>query len=273
MLRKTLKTKPDYPALVVESAWRLVPRRLRKWLTEVVHGIARKTAIQELNVPMCAVLEGPLAGTLLTEQGSSWSHQLDTVSTVFGMYESEVNKRIIDVCESGSFETFVHVGCSSGVLAAGLMRSNLFSHAALIDIDPAALRSASANMHLNSVSDFITSQSFSAQYVRGRAVFLIDIEGEELAFFEEHLDALRKHVLFFELHEKGDKQVTQARELLARLGQLYDVEVFGSGTLTGRVGSAFAEHAGHLSDYESFCLVSEGRSHLQRWVRCTPQIT
>lgn len=218
------------------------------------------------------MLDGPIAGTLIDREGSSWSHELDSVSTIFGLYEASVNERIVALCQARRFSTFVHIGCSSGVLGVGLLRKGYVEHGVFIDTNPDALKIARKNSELNEVTSCSFSQSFTSDLVTGTALFLIDIEGFENEFFKQHLAALLGHTVIIEIHEKGHKQKQQATELIETLRAHFDIEFIGMSDASHRLESLFAEVAGDMTDYERFCLTSEGRSHLQRWAICTPRV-
>lgn len=273
----------DMPLRIVKAFLTALPYRYRSWLYEAVHLSAREDALKRIRLSE-EILQGPLSGTKIYSSGSSWNGNLDRFSLIWGAYESEVLKRVVsDISLStphspaGTAPTLIHIGCSDGLMALGLLRNTEIGQAFLVDTDPIALRLCIKNAELNGMRDLI--QTFSeapkstATPPSSKNFIIIDIEGSEYDLIDDFfIQSFQTATFYIETHQENEWRIEQAKTLIRRLEGSHNVEILQpSISLTGQFSQPMNREFNNMSEYQRFLLMSEGRSHCQTWLIATPK--
>ena len=137
-----------------------------------------------LKVHGARVLAGPFAGMEFVNNSSEGCH----VAKLLGCYEGELHQFVETIVVTG-YDVVVNIGCSEGYYAIGLARRcpsvRVFAH----DINPLAQQACQELAARNGVAERVTvaglfdPTTFRA-YQGRRALFIIDIEGNELDLLE-----------------------------------------------------------------------------------------
>lgn len=201
----------------------------------------------------------------------------DRASILAGSYETEVQDWL-PANVMPRERDLLNIGSTDGLYAIGLLRAKLASRAFCFEINKTSRLQLSANAALNNVEpnqlkvgglfyslDAHESAELS-DFSFDNALFIIDAEGGEYEFVDEHFcHKFRHSVGIIELHTTDDGQKTS--ELASTLERFFDVTFLETGA---RDPQTFPLLRGIADDYR-WAVMSEGRDRPGQWAAPTPK--
>ena len=221
------------------------------------------------------IINGPYQNTLLNCK-SNWSGN-DWSSKLLGIYEEQVQNKIIEVQKKFSLENIVNFGASDGYHLIGLIKNKIFQKGIGFEIDQVSREYLIDNIKKNNLENNINVESEAnfkkvEQYLSSdqliKTIFLIDIEGEEFNLINNHnLNYYKNSLLLIENHEflvNDNKKVEQFFNLL---NENFEIEKIENSSRNPYQFSFMDK----VSDDERWLLMSEGREQNMNWLLCTPK--
>lgn len=224
-----------------------------------------------------SVIYGPYKGMFFSEN-NHWGIG-DLGPKIIGLYEFEVQNKLIDLVSNFKIENFVNIGAAEGYHAIGIAKKTGIQNFVLYEIDKKGQEILKENIlknelkknikienkaNLNSIYELNKKLDFS------KTLFLIDIEGYELELFnDEILGLLKNSFLIIENHRfllSKTKQI-KYQELVNKFDDSFNVELVSN---TGRNISQINELS-NLSENELMMISSESRPKMMEWFVLTPK--
>jgi hypothetical protein len=216
---------------------------------------------------------GPFAGMRLLR--SSWWGEGDKASIVFGLYEQEVAKELLDL--SKKFKTFIDIGAADGYYGVGMVCCGYVEKSICYEISEAGQKVIAELAVLNNCSDRVkvraeAKKNFLAEVTAAgepNALILIDIEGAEFDLLDDaQLEQIRNCAVIVEIHDfiVSDGK-SKYENFLERCEKHFDLKRV---TTTNRDLSIFPE-LDTFSDHARWLLASEGRGQRMHWLIMTPK--
>ena len=224
-----------------------------------------------------SVIYGPYKGMFFSEN-NHWGIG-DLGPKIIGLYEFEVQNKLIDLVSNFKIENFVNIGAAEGYHAIGIAKKTRIQNFVLYEIDKKGQEILKENIlknelkknikieneaNLNSIYELNKKLDFS------KTLFLIDIEGFELELFnDEILGLLKNSFLIIENHRfllSKTKQI-KYQELVNKFDDSFNVELVSN---TGRNISQINEIS-NLSENELMMISSESRPKMMEWFVLTPK--
>jgi len=224
-----------------------------------------------------SVIYGPYKGMFFSEN-NHWGIG-DLGPKIIGLYEFEVQNKLIDLVSNFKIENFVNIGAAEGYHAIGIAKKTRIQNFVLYEIDKKGQEILKENIlknelkknikienkaNLNSIYELNKKLDFS------KTLFLIDIEGYELELFnDEILGLLKNSFLIIENHRfllSKTKQI-KYQELVNKFDDSFNVELVSN---TGRNISQINEIR-NFSENELMMISSESRPKMMEWFVLTPK--
>lgn len=130
-------------------------------------------------------------------------------SKLIGLYEEAVQDALNKIITENKINYFYNIGCCEGYHFIGNIKKNKFIKAYATDIDQSALKVLKKNLILNKIitNNIAINNNYDLKAIQGDGIklhetlFLIDIEGDELAFFNyENINIYKKSHFIIEFH-------------------------------------------------------------------------
>jgi hypothetical protein len=215
---------------------------------------------------------GPFRG-LKFPSSETWI-PTDRAAMLLGIYEQEVVEALTTL--PSTYNALINLGAGDGYYGIGALVAGMFQRSYCYETNLTRQQTLSVSAVLNNVENRIvvhgTAQknfydAFSDDQL-SQSVIIIDIEGREFDFLDEHaFQAMRKSVLFVEIHERPrDDKTPRTNKLKLDAASTHAVTEL---TTTSRDLSKFPELR-NLSDTDRWLLCSESRKYLMVWLRFDP---
>lgn len=221
------------------------------------------------------VAYGPLKGFQFAPD-SRWSLP-DRAAMLLGLYEKEVLDFIYQKSASANRTTFIDIGAADGYYAVGCVSQGLFVKSYCFEIDGKGRSIIRKTAILNGVQDKViifraadeVALSSIPNVVLGCSIVLIDIEGAELEFLNEHvIDLLSRSIVIIEIHdffrEIDRVKFERLREKLERKFSVLEVR-------TGKRDLSDIPEVEKLMDHQRWLICSESRRELGKWWLLEPR--
>lgn len=223
------------------------------------------------------VIYGPYKGMFFSEN-NHWGIG-DLGPKIIGLYEFEVQNKLLDLANNFEIENFVNIGAAEGYHAIGIAKKTGIQNFILYEIDKRGQEILKENIlknklkknikieneaNLNSIYELHKKHDFS------KTLFLIDIEGSELALFnDEILELLKNSFLIIENHKflLSEAKQSKYQELINKLNDRFNVEIISN---IGRNISQINELS-NFSENELMMISSESRPKMMEWFVVTPK--
>ena len=212
------------------------------------------------------VLEGPFAGTLLTND-VSWGTG-DLGSKLLGMYEQELHPTLVKFA-ARSYGAVVDVGCAEGYYAVGLAKLFPGTPVYAYDSNQKAIEITGKTAALNNVRDRLCTggrcgpdELLDVIKNNGRSLIMCDCEGYEEKLFSapELVGALRSSDLIIECHDFINPRTTA--ELVRIFSGTHRIELVYSGARNPNKYGFLSQ----FRDRDRWNVVSENRPCLMHWM-------
>jgi len=221
------------------------------------------------------IISGLYKGTYLVGKNHWGAH--DFSSKMLGLYEEQVQKKILDIKERHNLEYLVNFGASDGFHVLGLIKNKIFKKGFAFEINPAERIILKKNIEKNNLCEKIEifekanfEEIFNILDSKKleKSLFLIDIEGGEFDLFRpEYIKKLERSFFIIENHDFLLRDIKKKRDLDNLLKNYFDIELIKN---SGRNPFAF-DFIKDLSDDERWLIMSEGRPCEMNWIVLRPK--
>ena len=134
------------------------------------------------------VMWGPYKGMKLLNSSNANHWFIDTPNRLIGLYEYEVQKKLIELTENKKFEYLVNFGAADGYHLISIVKKGFVKKGLAFEMNPDGRKFLQKTAEVNSVSDKIEiHEKADLKYIRNnfsvdmlaKTLFLIDIETDE----------------------------------------------------------------------------------------------
>ena len=222
------------------------------------------------------VIRGTYKSTKLT-CSTNWGG-FDTSSKLLGLYEEQVQKKIIDLKNKYNLHYLVNFGTSEGYHIVGLLKNQHFDSGLAFESDSVNQKYLKENLILNKVdnkvkifgkANFEEVSSNLDEHKLKQTLFLIDIEGEEFNLFNESITKkFSNSVMIIENHDFMFKDKIKISNFFDLINKNFNLEVLENGS---RNPYSIPE-INDLDDDERWLIVAEGRPRQMNWLILTPKV-
>ena len=221
------------------------------------------------------IINGIYKSTYLTNQ-SNWS-QSDLGTKLLGLYEEEVQKKILEIKKKYFLRNFVNFGSSDGFHILGLLKNKIFEKALAFEINPIGRKIIEHNAKINNLNnkirifgkaDFQIVKKYLKPEELKKTLFLIDIEGAEYDLFSnDNLEVFKSSFFVIEDHPFTTTDKQKKNEFYKKINSKFFLEHISSGS---RNPFKF-KFLDYLNDNEKWLLISESRPEKMRWIILYPK--
>ena len=226
------------------------------------------------------VISGHFKGMKLMKK-SYWDKKIfeynpDLSSKITGLYEQEVQNKIVELQRKNKKKYFINFGAGEGYFALGVLHSGLFEQAIAYEISDESRNIMIENSKINNLDKKLSikhaaNSSFLNDIIdtvkRVEDIFILaDIEGEEFKIFSDNnLDKLKNSNLIIEFHRHHIAE--ENKKFKDKLNKYFNVSVLSTGNRSFADISLLKE----LNDDDRWLIASENRPYLMNWFVCTPK--
>ncbi len=226
------------------------------------------------------VISGHFMGMKLMKK-SNWDKKIfkynpDLSSKITGLYEQEVQNKIVELQKINKKKYFINFGAGEGYFALGVLHSGLFERAIAFEISDESRNIMIENSKINNLDKKLSikhaaNSSFLNDILdtvkRAEDIFILaDIEGEEFKIFSDNnLDKLKNSNLIIEFHRHHI--VEENEKFKEKLNKYFNVSILSTSNRSFADISLLKE----LNDDDRWLIASENRPYLMNWFVCTPK--
>ena len=177
------------------------------------------------------VMWGPYKGNKLLNS-SHWF--VDTPNRLIGLYEYEVQKKLIELVKKHEFEYFINFGAADGYHLISILRQKFVKKGLAFEINLDERKFLQKTADINSVSDKIQIfEKANLKYIKdnfseemlNKTLFLIDIEGDEFDLLDDDaLKFLSKSILVIENHDFMIKNKEKVNSYFSNIRKHFNLE-------------------------------------------------
>ena len=236
----------------------------------------KKEIIKKLsNTSKGKVING-LYKSMILDTSSKFSGDLP--SKILGIYEEQVQKKILEINKNKKIKYLINFGAADGYHVIGLIKKKIFKKAVAFEIDDKIRARLKINIKKNKLSSkikvlkaasfFEVSKNINSNNIKN-CFYLVDIEGDEFQLFnKENLKYYNKSYLLIENHENlnlsNKKNVKQFFKVLKNNFHILSVKQNGKNPFVIKSIENFDEDLKWLA-------MSECRPTNQDWLLCKPK--
>lgn len=221
------------------------------------------------------VINGLYKNTYLSSN-SRWGKS-DYASKLLGLYESQVQEKIIQIKKKFNLSFIINFGAADGYHIAGLLRNQIFKKGIAFEKDERERKNLLNNFIKNKVerrvdifaeADFNKVFKLLSEKDLKKSLFLIDIEGSEFELFNnENVKKLKNSFFIIEIHEFIKVEKKLKKNFFNLIKKNFNIELIKN---SERNPFNF-EFLNDLNDDERWLLMSEGRPSEMYWLFCFPK--
>jgi len=224
------------------------------------------------------VLNGYYKDTFLNCKGSCGIP--DYSSKLLGLYEKQVQEKILELKKKFKLSFIVNFGTSDGFHILGLLKNNFFKKGLAFEINTSEQKNLIENIKKNNLkkkievfkkANFIDVFKILSDKDLAKTLFLVDIEGNEFDLFNEgmkqdYLKKIKKSCFIIEDHSWFLKS-KKIRNFKKSIEMNFNVKILEN---SGRDPHIF-DFLNNFSDDEKWLMMSEGRPSSMFWYILTPK--
>ena len=221
------------------------------------------------------IVNGPYKDTHLNCK-TNWGGY-DWSSKLLGIYEEQVQKKIVEIKEKYHLKNVVNFGGGDGYHVVGLIKNKFFEKGIVFEIDKISREYLIDNIKKNNLENKIYLEN-EANFKKvkthieddelSKTLYLIDIEGEEYNIInKENLVYYNKSILIIEDHHFLVNDKKKKEIFLENLNTNFDIEILKNSSRNPFKFSFMND----LKDDDRWLLMSEGRATNMNWMICIPK--
>jgi hypothetical protein len=200
----------------------------------------------------------------------------DYSSKLLGIYESQVQNKIIELQKRYKLKYLINFGSADGYHLIGLIKNNYFESAFAYEINDNERLNLQENLNLNNIVEKVEIFSnANFQQIRDnfndeklkKTLYLVDIEGVEFDLFNhDNLSQFNKSIIIIENHDFFIKNKIKIDTFFKLLRENFHLEVLPDCQRNPHNIIEIQEY----KDDDKWLMVSEGRICKQDWLICIP---
>ena len=201
----------------------------------------------------------------------------DLPAQLLGIYEYQVQEKIIELQKKKKFKYLINFGSADGFHILGLIKNNFFKNGIAFDIDLKARHRLIKNIKKNNLinkikvlkkANFKEVQEIIPEKDLKKIFFLVDIEGEEFNLFsKKNLKYFINNHLIIENHDIYYKDKRKIRNFYEILKNNFKVEKLNHASKN----PFYIKELKDLNEDEKWLAMSECRPKSQSWLVCYPK--
>lgn len=221
------------------------------------------------------ILHGFYKGTILSCK-SNWG-TLDFSAKLLGIYENQVQEKIIEIKKKYQINSIFNFGAAEGYHLCGLIKNEYFDFGYAFEPSQEEIFNLKENLKLNNIEnkvkifnsvgniqickDIIDNEKIKKTF------FLIDIEGDEFSLFNnENIKFLKNHFFLIEDHSTLYHNKNYKEKYYKIIKENFTIEIIHSDS---RNPHKF-EELNNFNDDEKWLSVSESRPNTMSWMLLKP---
>ena len=201
----------------------------------------------------------------------------DYSSKLLGIYEFQVQNKIIELQKRYKLKYLINFGSADGYHLIGLIKNNFFESAFAYEINDNERLNLQENLNLNNIVEKVEIFSnANFQQIRDnfndeklkKTLYLVDIEGVEFDLFNhDNLSQFNKSIIIIENHDFFIKNKIKIDTFFKLLRENFHLEVLPDCQRNPHNIIEIQEY----KDDDKWLMVSEGRICNQDWLVCIPK--
>ena len=225
------------------------------------------------------IVKNGIYKSLKLSKDQNWKNLIDCDLSpkLLGVYEEQVQNKIIQLKKDHNLKYLVNFGAGEGYHAIGLLKNNFFEKCICFEIDQNTREILKKNSLLNNIEkkikiygeanfNLVTKELNDNQLKK--TLFLVDIEGYEFSLYiNDYLNIFNKSFHIIENHEDYYKDKKKVLEFYKLMNNNFFCEKLKN---TGRNPFGFDEIK-FLPDDERWLMMSEGRPYEMNWLVYEPK--
>jgi hypothetical protein len=202
----------------------------------------------------------------------------DLPSKLLGIYEEQVQNKIIELCKKKSLKFLINFGAGDGYHVIGLIKNKIFEKAIAFEIDNEIQKRLIYNIKKNNVSSkilvlgkasFRDINKFINYEDLKKSLFLVDIEGEEFSLFsKKNLNYFKNSYLIIENHQT---LINNKKNLIKKFFLLMKNNFKLIKICHSNKNPFIIESIKNLNEDDKWLAMSECRNTNQDWIFCIPK--
>ena len=224
------------------------------------------------------IVRAGLYKSLKLSKDQNWKNSIDCDLSpkLLGIYEEQVQNKIIQLKKDHNLKYLVNFGSGEGYHAIGLLKNNYFEKCICFEIDKNTREILKKNSKLNNVENKIkifNEANFNLVLKElnddqlKKTLFLVDIEGYEFSLYNsDNLNFIKESFHLIENHEDYYRDKKKVSEFYKIMNNYFHCEKLKN---TGRNPFDFDEIK-FLPDDERWLMMSEGRPCEMNWLVFKP---
>ncbi len=200
----------------------------------------------------------------------------DTSSKLLGIYEEQVQNKIVYLKKKFELEHLINFGSGDGYHMVGLIKNEHFNNGLAFEINEYGQKQIEENLRINNINqkvkifkeanfDVIKKEMNSEQLKK--SLFLVDIEGGEFELFNErNIEIFKNSYLIIENHDfLSDQNIVN--NFFEIMNKYFHLEILNNGPRNPFLIPEIKD----LDDDERWLIVSEGRKQSMNWLIFIPK--
>jgi hypothetical protein len=200
----------------------------------------------------------------------------DYSSKLLGIYEFQVQNKIIELQKRYKLKYLINFGSADGYHLIGLIKNNFFESAFAYEINDNERLNLQENLNLNNIVEKVEifsnanfqqiQDNFNDEKLK-KTLYLVDIEGAEFDLFnQDNLTQFNKSIIIIENHDFFIKNKIKIDTFFKLLKENFHLEVLHDCQRNPHNIIEIQEY----KDDDKWLMVSEGRICKQDWLICIP---
>ena len=277
LLRKIKSIIPTYQKHGIDGLFYAILKNL-KLNTKFVSILEKKKYYLEkriIKITNKTVIQGIYKSTKLICE-SHWGG-FDNSSKLLGIYEKQVQEKILELKKKFKLKYFINFGAGDGYHALGLLKNDIFDYAYVFEINDKGKKIIYENSKINNLenkikifgkANLVELQENLDNVKMRQSLFLIDIEGEEFKMLnEENISMLKESILVIENHSFLSKK-EDVKRFFELIKKYYNLEILNNGSRN----PYNIKEIDDFDDDEKWLMMSENRKQTMDWLILVPKM-
>tara|TARA_B100001971_G_scaffold101417_1_gene93476 strand:+ start:166 stop:1026 length:861 start_codon:yes stop_codon:yes gene_type:complete len=198
-------------------------------------------------------------------------------SKLLGLYEEQVQDKIIELKKKYKLETIINFGAEEGYHIVGLIKNSYFKRGLAFERDPLIKKNLRKNIKINNLSKKIDIYGkASSKQINDclnkneltKTLFLVDIEGGEFDIFNKNnIQTFKNSVLVIENHDFMTKNKKKIKKFTQLIRKNFNIEILKNTTRNPFISKKLSM----INDNDRWLAVIEGRACEMNWIICKPK--
>ena len=244
---------------------------------EALYNRRKKLAKKIYKIFSGKIQYGRYASTKIDWSNDIYCQSLHISSRLLGLYEEQVQDKIIKLKKKYKLETIINFGAAEGYHIVGLIKNSYFKRGLAFEMNPLIKKNLRKNIKINNLSkkiDIYGKANFKQindclnKNELTKTLFLVDIEGSEFDIFNKNnIQTFKNSVLVIENHDFMIKNKKKIKKFTQLIRKNFNIEILKNTTRNPFLSKKLSM----ISDNDRWIIVSEGRPCEMNWIICKPK--